>query len=34
VIFYRDDGLTIPSPGIVLLGKIDAGTEVFDIPVR
>jgi hypothetical protein len=32
VIFYRHDGLTIPSPGIVLLGKIDAGAEVFDIP--
>jgi hypothetical protein len=32
VIFYRHDGLTIPSPGIVLLGKIDAGTEVFDVP--
>lgn len=32
VIFYRHDGLTIPSPGIVLLGKIDAGVEVFDVP--
>ena len=32
VIFYRHDGLTIPSPGIVLLGKIEAGAEVFDIP--
>ncbi len=32
VIFYRHDGLTIPSPGIVLLGRIDAGAEVFDIP--
>lgn len=32
VIFYRLDGLTIPSPGIVLLGKIDAGAEVFNIP--
>lgn len=32
VIFYRHDGLTIPPPGIVLLGKIDSGTEVFDVP--
>ena len=32
VIYYRHDGLTIPSPGIVLLGKIDAGAEVFDLP--
>jgi hypothetical protein len=32
VVFYRHDGLTIPSPGIVLLGKIDSGAEVFDVP--
>ena len=32
VIFYRHDGLTIPSPGIVLLGKVDAGVEAFDVP--
>jgi hypothetical protein len=32
VIFYSHDGLTIPTPGIVLLGKIDAGVEVFDVP--
>jgi len=32
VIFYRHDGLTIPSPGIVVLGKIDSGAEVFDVP--
>jgi hypothetical protein len=32
VIFYRHDGLTIPSPGIVLLGKLDSGAEVFDVP--
>lgn len=32
VIFYRHDGLSIPSPGIVLLGRIDAGVEVFDVP--
>jgi hypothetical protein len=32
VIFYRQDGLTIPSPGIVLLGRVDSGAEIFDIP--
>lgn len=34
VIFYRQDGLGIPAPGIVLLGKVDAGVEVFDRPGR
>jgi hypothetical protein len=32
VIFYRHDGLTIPSPGIVLLGKVDSSVEIFDVP--
>jgi hypothetical protein len=32
VIFYRHDGLTIPSPGIVLLGKVDSGADIFDVP--
>jgi len=32
VIFYRQDGLTIPGPGIVLLGKVDSGVEIFDVP--
>jgi hypothetical protein len=32
VIFYRQDGLTIPGPGIVLLGTVDAGVEIFDVP--
>jgi hypothetical protein len=32
VIFYRQDGLTIPGPGIVRLGKIDSGIEIFDRP--
>ena len=32
VIFYRQDGLTIPGPGIVLLGKVDAGIDIFDVP--
>jgi len=30
VIFYRQDGLTIP--GLVLLGKVDSGVEIFDVP--
>jgi hypothetical protein len=32
VVFYRHDGLTIPSPGIVLLGKVDSGAGIFDVP--
>lgn len=32
VIFYRHDGLDIPAPGIVLIGKLDAGAEIFDVP--
>ena len=32
VIFYRHDGLTIPSPGIVLLGRVNSGPEIFDVP--
>ena len=32
VIFYKHDGLTIPSPGIVLLGKVDSRADIFDVP--
>jgi hypothetical protein len=32
VIFYKHDGLQIPSPGIVKLGTIQSGAEVFDVP--
>jgi hypothetical protein len=32
VIFYRHDGLTIPAPGIVLLGKVASGVGIFDVP--
>jgi hypothetical protein len=32
VIFYRHDGLAIPSPGIVLLGKVDSSVDIFNIP--
>jgi hypothetical protein len=31
VIFYRHDGLAIPSPGIVILGRVNSGVEIFDI---
>jgi hypothetical protein len=32
VIFYLHDGLTIPSPGIVHLGKVDANVDIFNVP--
>jgi hypothetical protein len=31
-VYYRQDGESIPSPGIILIAKIDAGTEAFNIP--
>jgi hypothetical protein len=31
-IFFRQDGQTIPDPGIIHLGKIDSGVEVLDTP--
>lgn len=31
-IYYRDDGEKIPKPGIIVLGTIEAGTQLFDIP--
>ena len=31
-IYYRQDGETIPSPGIIPIAKIGAGTEVFNVP--
>lgn len=30
-IYYHDDGQTIPSPGVIMLGKI-ASVQVFDVP--
>lgn len=32
VIYYEHDGLSLPSPGIVVLGKIASGVEMFDVP--
>src|SRR6266704_6510000 len=31
-IFYRHDGQSIPPPGIVVLGKIDSGIDVLNVP--
>jgi hypothetical protein len=31
-IYYRQDSEPIPLPGIIPIGKIDAGAEVFDVP--
>jgi hypothetical protein len=31
-IFYRHDGQEIPDPGIIAIGKIDAGVEAFNVP--
>lgn len=28
-IFYRQDGQSIPNPGIIVMGKIDSGIEAF-----
>ena len=32
VIYYLQDGERLPSPGIVPLGRIDAGHDIFDVP--
>ena len=31
-VYYRQDGQSIPSPGIIPIAKIDAGTEAFNVP--
>ncbi len=31
-IYYRDDGEKIPSPGIIVLAKVDSGIETLDLP--
>ena len=30
-IYYRQDGESIPSPGIIPIARIDAGTEAFNV---
>ena len=31
-VFYRHDGQAIPSPGIIVLGKIESGVEALNVP--
>lgn len=31
-IFYRHDGPEIPDPGLIVMGKIDSGVEVLNVP--
>ena len=31
-IFYRDDGQRIPTPGIVVLGRVEGNVEALDRP--
>ena len=31
-IFYRQDGERIPDPGLIIIGKINAGMEAFAVP--
>jgi len=31
-IYYRHDGEAIPSPGIIVIGKIDSGVEALNVP--
>ncbi len=31
-IYYHQDGESIPSPGIIPIARIDAGTEAFNVP--
>ncbi|WP_322682469.1 cyclophilin-like fold protein [Nostoc sp. DedQUE07] len=31
-IYYRHDREEIPDPGIIAIGKIDAGVEAFNVP--
>ena len=31
-VYYRDDGEEIPNPGIIVIGRIDSGVELLDVP--
>ena len=31
-VYYHQDGRSIPSPGIIPIARIDAGTEAFNVP--
>jgi len=30
--FYRHDGRSIPSPGIIVMGKIESGMDLLNVP--
>src|SRR5947207_8137844 len=32
-IYYRQDGQSIPSPGIIVMGKLDSGVEALNVLV-
>ena len=31
-VYYRQDGESIPSPGVIPIAKINAGAEAFNVP--
>ena len=31
-VFYRQDGQTIPSPGVIPIARLDSGVEAFNVP--
>jgi len=31
-VYYRQDGESIPSPGIIPIARIDTGAEAFNVP--
>jgi len=31
-VFYRHDGQTVPNPGLIILGEIEAGVEALNVP--
>jgi hypothetical protein len=31
-IYYRQDGETIPLPGIIIIARIDSGAEILNVP--
>jgi len=31
-VYYRNDGERIPSPGIIVIGKVDSGIEALNAP--
>ena len=30
-IYYRQDGETIPAPGVITIGRLDGGVELFNV---